>query len=60
LSNSANNNLSWDSVDKLLQERTSRINPRHTGFTADEMKRIAKLEEIAARLKREKMYKTDS
>jgi len=38
---------------KLLHERIDKSNPRRTELTKDEQKRLSKLEEIAARLRRE-------
>jgi hypothetical protein len=37
---------------KLLQEGLDKANPRRAGRTAEEKKRLAKLEEVAARLRR--------
>ena len=37
---------------KLLQEGLDKANPRRAELTAEEKKRLAKLEEVAARLRR--------
>ena len=37
---------------KLLQERIEKANPRRAELTKDEQRRLSKLEDIAARLKR--------
>ena len=41
-----------DNFRKSLQERIDKAHPRRTELTKEEQKRLAKLEEIAVRLKR--------